>query len=325
MRFLIRLWIQTFGLLTAWFVNTVSEKSENQQILPRFHKERVQKLNTFYAPSNTNMPTCFISSDYNSTIDISTTTRAVSNNSSSIYSVYYQNVSGMRTKARDFVLFMSAREYDIIIITETWLNDKINSEEYFDNYYTVYRHDRCCTISEKNKGGGILVAVRADFKSEFVSLSFTNIVEQLCVKLTFANNYTIFIVTSYIPPCSDFETYRYHLDNIQYLLDGLDLNQYVLVFGDFNLPNINWNFEDNILLPYNIINDIDEYVTGFFLLNSLNQYNSFRNDIGRILDLIFSNDFIKVSCNLAGSPVSQNSVHHKALDFNFEFFLLIVI
>lgn len=164
------------------------------------------------------------------------------------------------------------------------------------------------------------MAVRADLKSELISLNFTNIIEQLCIKLSFVNNYTIYIVVSYIPPNSIFDTYRYHLENIQNLIDSIVFNQYVLVFGDFNLPNIHWIFEENVLLPYNINSDIDEYVTGFFLLNDLNQQNSFKNDIGRFLDLIFSSDLLKVSCNLAGFPVSQNSVHHKALDFKFEFF-----
>lgn len=226
----------------------------------------------------------------------------------------------MRTKARDFVLFMSARVYDIIVITETWLHDKIDSAEYFDKFYNVYRHDRCHTSSVKQKGGGVLIAVRADYKSELISLQHTDLIEQICIKLSFANNYAIFIFNSYIPPKSNFSIYRYHLENIQKIIDDIDVNHFVLIFGDFNLPNITWKLEDNILLPFDITDDIDEYVTGFFLSNDFKQFNSHKNDIGKTLDLIFSNDLLKASCNLSANPVSINTVHHKALDFIFEFF-----
>lgn len=80
---------------------------------------------------------------------------------------------------------------------------------------------------------------------------------------------------------------------------------------------IQWNLDDNILFPHNIINE-DEYVTRFFfVLNELNLQNIFRNDVGRILDLSFCNDLVKASCDLAASPVSENSVHHKALGLSF--------
>ena len=103
--------------------------------------------------------------------------------------MFYQNVGGMRTKTNSFNLFMSSRDYDIIVIVETWLYDKISSMEYFDNYYDVYRHDRCCTNSHKERGGGVLIAVRANFKSEYISLKNTNIIEQLCIKILFTNHY----------------------------------------------------------------------------------------------------------------------------------------
>lgn len=235
------------------------------------------------------------------------------------YSLFYQNVGGMRTKSTDFVLFMSSREYDIVVITETWLHYEISSAEYFDSYYTVYRRDRYSDPSIMNKGGGVLIAVKSDYKSELYTLHY-NLIEQLCIKLTFLNNTCIFIVVSYIPPNSSFETYKHHLENIQKIIDNLDINQYIFVLGDFNLNNLTWILEEQRLVPYNIVNDIDELVIGFFLSNDFNQFNCYRNDISRTLDLIFASDYVKADCNLSSNPISCNTVHHKALDFHFEFF-----
>lgn len=235
------------------------------------------------------------------------------------YSLFYQNVGGMRTKSTDFVLFMSSREYDIVVITETWLHYEINSAEYFDSYYTVYRRDRYSDPSIINKGGGVLIAVKANYNSELYNLHY-NFVEQLCIKLTFLNNTCIYIVISYIPPNSSFETYKHHLDNIQKIIDNLDINQYIFVLGDFNLNNLMWIFEEERLVPYNIVNDIDEFVIGFFLSNDFKQFNCYRNDISRTLDLIFASDYVKAACKMSSNPISCNTVHHKALDFHFEFF-----
>lgn len=33
-------------------------------------------------------------------------------------------------------------EHDIIVLSETWLNDGIHTSELFDNRYVVYRGDR---------------------------------------------------------------------------------------------------------------------------------------------------------------------------------------
>ena len=41
------------------------------------------------------------------------------------FSLYYQNVGGLRTKIEDFYVKSSALDFDIIVFCETWLNGKI--------------------------------------------------------------------------------------------------------------------------------------------------------------------------------------------------------
>lgn len=55
---------------------------------------------------------------------------------------YYQNVRGLRTKTKDFFLASAACNYDLIIITETWLLPSIFDSELFTDSFMVYRCDR---------------------------------------------------------------------------------------------------------------------------------------------------------------------------------------
>ena len=48
-------------------------------------------------------------------------------------SLYYQNAGGLCTKQKRFFRNAASFEYDLIIITETWLRQGINDAEYFDD------------------------------------------------------------------------------------------------------------------------------------------------------------------------------------------------
>lgn len=49
--------------------------------------------------------------------------------------VYYQNARGMRTKTNIFYRNVCSNNYDIILLTETWLVDGIADSELFDCRY----------------------------------------------------------------------------------------------------------------------------------------------------------------------------------------------
>jgi len=51
--------------------------------------------------------------------------------------IFYQNVRGLRTRLLDLYTSVSSSSYDIIILTETWLNSNINNGEILDDRYVV--------------------------------------------------------------------------------------------------------------------------------------------------------------------------------------------
>ena len=62
-------------------------------------------------------------------------------NQSTDIKIYYQNVRGMRTKISEVYHSIQAESYEIIALTETWLNESFNSKEMFTDYYQVFRSD----------------------------------------------------------------------------------------------------------------------------------------------------------------------------------------
>lgn len=91
------------------------------------------------------------------------------------FTIYYQNVRGLRTKTNDFYKNVQCCDFDVIVLTETWLNDGVMSAELFDNRYAVYRRDRgISAYSNKNEGGGVSIAVLKKHNSSRVSFWESN-------------------------------------------------------------------------------------------------------------------------------------------------------
>lgn len=79
------------------------------------------------------------------------------------FTVYYQNVRGLRTKSKPFYDNVALSNYDAYCITETWLPQHIGSADYFTAEYTVFRNDRDYATTGQKYGGGVLIALKKCF------------------------------------------------------------------------------------------------------------------------------------------------------------------
>ncbi|KAG5869562.1 hypothetical protein JTB14_035888 [Gonioctena quinquepunctata] len=149
-------------------------------------------------------------------------------------SCYYQNFRGLRTKLNHFKLSTEGENYDLILGTETWLNESIYSSEFINcNRYGIVRCDRNPHITNKGRGGGVMVGVSKKFKildlvkkeSDFDALYVKIKVKKIVIAL--------FVV--YFPPKSTAATYKEFFDFYEQTVDD---NRNVYVTGDFNLPNL---------------------------------------------------------------------------------------
>ena len=86
--------------------------------------------------------------------------------------------------------------HDIIMATETWLNDSIKSSELLLEKYNTYRRDRFDKIR-----GGVLIAIKKELDSEVCHSSKST--ESLYCKINVCSNRTVIVGSVYRPPKSD--------------------------------------------------------------------------------------------------------------------------
>lgn len=124
---------------------------------------------------------------------------------------------GLRCHASDVRLQILNNDYDIIIFTETWLNNTIFDAEIFDPRYTVHRRDREYT----GRGGGILIAVsnrissqrKPEWGSECEDL-WISLVLNLGNRLV-----TVKICVVYLPPPVNLTKLETFIDNTNRILE----------------------------------------------------------------------------------------------------------
>jgi hypothetical protein len=232
--------------------------------------------------------------------------------------LYYQNVRGLRTKIYDLYTASLFVDHGCICLTETWTNNTIFNSELFCDDFIVYRCDRSPKTSDKNDGGGVLIAVNKQFSSLEVILENSSI-EMVCVKISLNGKWT-YIFNVYIPPDATVEKYNVCIENLETLLANVDPDDQFLIMGDFNLPDIKWkNYIDenyNFMAPSDMSSDKSKHFIDKISSLPFVQVNDIRNNLDRILDLIFTdipNDLIFINCD---DPLLKIDIYHPPLQFS---------
>ncbi|KAJ8727332.1 hypothetical protein PYW07_001451 [Mythimna separata] len=137
--------------------------------------------------------------------------------------------------------------YDVIIGTETWLDDSVNDGELFDSRYIIYRRDRASTPLGSKKGGGVLIAVSRAMDSTRVS-KWESDAEDLWVKLkTEGRKGNVYICAAYLPPPVQQAPLNSILDNVDAVIEATGGD--VIIAGDFNLGFIDWSTDNSLSSP----------------------------------------------------------------------------
>lgn len=220
----------------------------------------------------------------------------------------YQNVRGLRTKTHDFYTSVTSGAYNIVAVTETWLQSDILSSEIFPDTYVCYRSDRQLDLVDVSRGGGVLLAVDEAVQTEVLDLSLVqNEVPEIDIlgcKLNF-KHFLIYVLVVYIPPSLCVTQIEYFFE----LLSSADIlyNRNVLIMGDFNIPHFN---------EHTISSSKQRHLNTFFSTLNLRQFNDVPNANNRRLDLIFGNLDCVVSRNRV--PLVTEDAHHPSLLVKFK-------
>lgn len=235
--------------------------------------------------------------------------------------VYYQNVNGLLSKRNRVYAEILAANFEIYAFTETALNESIKSSEIFPQQFSVYRCDRSSKTSDKQCKGGTLIAVTNKFTSELISTGENEGCEHLWVKIS-SEKRNLIIGCVYIPPNSNSTKYIMNMNYAKESIIKTNSDSTVILLGDFNLPNLNWERTDefsNTYIPMNTSSEAEEITIDSCHEMGLNQINYHRNDNGRLLDLLWTNDPDQCTCNICPNHLLENETHHKAITVELSF------
>lgn len=221
--------------------------------------------------------------------------------------VYYQNMGGIKGKLNNIFESLNCSIYDILIFTETWLDDGINDAEVCPSSFSVYRMDRNVKNSKKTRGGGVAILVRSSFCSGIVKHSCES-VEQLFVHVTFGSDDFIFGAV-YVPPNSDETVYTAHGQSVEEV-SLRHPNSRIFICGDYNVPGARWSSERFILSDDTSLFDF----CGSMDYVGLSQVCRIVNRRNVLLDLVYTNDHL-IEIMLASDSLKSQDMHHCPLQF----------
>lgn len=234
--------------------------------------------------------------------------------------IFYQNVRGLRTKILDFHREILRNNFDILIITETWLHSGVLDGEICDSRYSVFRLDRDESLINLSPAGGVMILLRNELDGTLlVNTNASRSTEILWVTIPSKSlnrtSTNLHIAVIYIPG-------NIHLPReIENCINSISHvfnqhpNDHFLIVGDFNLYNIQWDVH---LGPLHMKRgSIELQKAGQSLVDELShlgleQCNFIRNSSGNTIDLVFSN-FSATSDRSLISLVPKEDVAHPTM------------
>ena len=199
-----------------------------------------------------------------------------------------------RTKFADFVYRL---DFDVLLLTETWLTTDIKSAEQFLPDYDNIRGERPTESDELNqiqidkpiesdasRHGGVLIAVKKTIETEEVSVTELPLSVQSSLRVTTLNGLKpLYIAVLYNPPVGS--KYRTSIEDLQNLFRFLEETcpDCLLFTGDFNMPHSNWS-------TYDSVNEYENQIASLLLDLNLKQYIDFITTNKSCLVLVFCNE-----------------------------------
>ncbi len=223
--------------------------------------------------------------------------------------VCYQNVRGLvpfsqldnphpnldRAKIFELNAYLNVNKPDVILLNETWLNKSVKDNEVIEIAdYHVYRGDRTQLTHPadpnnpkkfRKRGGGVLIAVRADIEASVKRLSMRKGAEILAIEIDMNGNKFVFC-TVYRVGTLGTENHESIINSVKSLYQGRN-HKKIFIVGDLNLSSVSWPIcEDSV-----VRNQVDKLFVDSFEELGLHQcINNPTHCKGKTLDLLLTND-----------------------------------
>ena len=211
------------------------------------------------------------------------------------------NCCSIREHKQEFTACVNYTKPDIICGTESWLKgikpgkepsrSAIKSCEVFPDNYNFYRNDRM------SRGGGVFTGVKKDLISdEQVQLVTECEIEWTKVKMKGKKD--LYLSSFYMSHRNMNDLIQ--LDNSLEKLTNIGKNKHILMGGDFNCPDIDW---ENLQVKPNAPDKaIQQALIDITIKHGLTQVHNQPTRQESILDLVFTNNpsVIKTSTSIPG-------------------------
>ena len=214
------------------------------------------------------------------------------------------NARSLRNKLDNLQLLLTAAEYDVIFVTETWLREDIPDALLVQgSNYSVHRCDRI------GLGGGVAVFIKSSLKAVPVTLpEIAEGAEFVCLDVFLGGGIGFRFLAVYFPPAAT--TNRLATDNLCSVLDcAARTNKAIVVVGDFNFPKIDWE------IPVSYGNACTDDFLDCCNRNNLKQIVKNPTRDGNILDIVLCSEPSSVRC-LEIAPRFAASCDHESVDFS---------
>lgn len=236
--------------------------------------------------------------------------------------LYYQNVRGLRTKVNDIFQSILSNNFDLIFITETWLNNSFLDSEVSDARYDIFRYDRDTKSSDKSIGGGVMIYAKQMYQAQLRS-EFSRVGVELVWITIGARGFgitqqrAVHLGVAYVP--GDMQ----HSQRLALVLDSLNAimqahpDDHIILLGDFNMPNIQWDSRGGPTCAKEGTNE--KFNTAVTFMNALQfhgllQFNKYPNFSGNVLDLVIANTNLNIS--ISTDPLLSEDKYHPALEID---------
>ena len=219
-------------------------------------------------------------------------------------------------KRDELNLILSEVDPDLILLTETKLNQDVMNSEVFVSNYNVYRKDRAIQAAP---GGGVAILVKNTLVSSDNNVQFLNnheYAEAVWCEVTVGDK-SVLVGSVYRPPSTSREMNSLFHDLIKIADDHSKYSQ-ILLCGDFNFGGIIWENNDvneddhhtvDSRLFLDVINDcfLNQHVQGFT--------HNIDNDSPTRLDLVFTNNLLDIENMKHLASVGKS--YHVVLEFDY--------
>ena len=206
------------------------------------------------------------------------------------FSVVHYNVQSISDKLD--IIESEFCNFDIICLTETWLDQRTSNNTISLNDYNLYRRDRF-----GDNHGGVCVYVKQNIYSRRRSDIERLNIECVWIEVS-VHNKKILLGTFYRPPNSPQEVLSSIEDSISL---AFDTNiQHILITGDFNLDILKQPFNKKVL-------DLCQH---FSLDQLINEPAHYTESSSSIIDLFLTSNKNNILLNGVGDPILDQNIRY---------------